>query len=404
MLISPKWKWPLSIALALGASLALVACGGGGGSPGSNSVAGNDPTAAPTSYALGPITGFGSVIVGGVRYDDSGAEVLDGNGNRRNRSDLKLGMVVQVDAGPVDTASATALARRVRWANELVGPVASIDLAGSTMQVLGQTVQVTTSTVFDSSLAGGLSALSAGAVVEVHGILDTANVRIVATRVEPRTGATVYTLRGAVVALDTTAKTLRIGEALISYAGLAAADVPANLANGAVLRVQLQTTQVNGAWVATRLGQGLRLPDDGRSEAQVEGAITSFTSSASFVVNGLTVNAANASFPDGTAGVVLGARVEVKGSVVDGVLVATVVKVDDGHNPGRHRLELHGELSGLDTVAKTFALRGVTVAYDGTVDYRNGSQADLANGKRVEVRGALSADRTRLQAQRIEFK
>lgn len=392
------WAWAASLLL-------LTACGGGGGgSTAGGPGTGNEPPQAATSYTQGPITGFGSVIVAGVRFDDSTAEVLDDNGGRRSRSDLKLGMVVQLDAGAVDPASATAVARRVRWAHELVGPVGNIDLPGSTVQVLGQTVLVTGNTVFDSTLAGGLQALGSGAVVEVHGILDSANVRIVATRIEPRPGATVFSLRGAVVGLDSSAKTFRIGDALIAYGGLAAADVPSGLADGAIVRVQLQTAQVNGAWVATRLAGGLRLPEGATADARVEGAITALTSTASFVINGLAVNAANASFPDGTAGLVLGARVEVHGAIVDGVLLASVVKIDDGRNPGRHGLELRGDIGGLNAAAKTFVLRGMTVAYDGAVDYRHGSEAQLADGVRVEVRGGLSADRTRLQAQRIDFK
>lgn len=224
-----------------------------------------------------------------MRYDDSAAEVLVDSGNRRSRNEHKLGMVVQVAAGAVGAASATALARRVRWANELVGPVGSVNLGAATVQVLGQTVQVASSTVFDSSLAGGLSALSAGAVVAVHGILDTANVRIVATRIAPNTGATDFSQRGAVASLGTTAKTLRNGDAAISHAGLAAPDAPASLAKGAEVRLQPQTAQVSGFWVATRLGRGLHLSEAGRPDADVEDAITAFTSTASLVVNGLTL-------------------------------------------------------------------------------------------------------------------
>jgi hypothetical protein len=51
----------------------VAACGGGGGStpPDSN------PPPAASSFTSGAISGFGSVIVNGVRFDDSGAEVVD---------------------------------------------------------------------------------------------------------------------------------------------------------------------------------------------------------------------------------------------------------------------------------------------------------------------------------------
>ena len=76
-----------------------------------------------TTYTQGVITGFGSVIVGGVRFDDSLAAVRDDDGNARNRSELRLGMMVEVDAGSVDRAAASAQAMQIRWGSEIVGPV-----------------------------------------------------------------------------------------------------------------------------------------------------------------------------------------------------------------------------------------------------------------------------------------
>jgi hypothetical protein len=270
------------------------------------------------------------------------------------------------------------------------------------VQVLGQTVLVTTSTLFDDTLAGGVSALTAGRVVEVYGILDPVNARIVATRIEAEDSPAAYKLRGQIANLDTTAKTFTINGQTVSYTGLPAAMVPPGLTNGQIVRVLLQTTQVNGAWVAIALRGGLRLPDRS-GEAHLEGVITTFTSRASFSVNGLPVDATNATFPDGTAGIERGARVEVEGTVVNGVLVATKVEIEERQGPSRP-LELRGELGNLNTDNKTFALRGVTVWYGGAVEWRDGSEATLSNGRRVEVKGVLAADRTRLEARRIEFK
>ena len=128
-----------------------------------------------------------------------------------------------------------------------------------------------------------------------------------------------------------------------------------------------------------------------------------FTSATNFEISGLKVDAANASFPDGQTGVVLGARVEVHGTVTNGVLVATKVEIEERRAAPRE-LELRGTLGNLNATDKTFALRGVTVWFGGTVVYRDGTEATLANDKRVEVKGVLSADRTRLEARRIEFK
>ena len=395
------WRETVASAVAIGATALLVACGGGGGDAAPDAAATTPATA--TTYTQGVISGFGSVIVGGVRFDDSSATVADDDGNVRSRSDLRLGMMVEIDAGQVNRAAASALARRIRWGSEIVGPVGSVDEASSTVQVLGQTVLVTTSTVFDDSLSGGLAALEPGQVVEVHGILDPANGRVVATRIEAENAAAVYKLRGAIDNLDTTTRTFTINGELISYAGLPAAMVPPGLTKGQIVRVLLQTGQVDGVWVATGLRGGLRLPE-ARREAHVEGVITVFTSVRSFEINGLLVDASQASFPDGSAGITLGSRVEVEGTVDNGTLVATKVEVEERRDMGHRQMELHGAMGDLDTAGKTFALRGVTVWYGGQVQFRDGSEATLANGRQVEVKGVLGSDRTRLDARRIEFK
>ncbi|MDP3223778.1 MAG: DUF5666 domain-containing protein, partial [Rubrivivax sp.] len=203
--------------------------------------------------------------------------------------------------------------------------------------------------------------------------------------------------------LDSTAKTFTINGLPISYTSLPGGLVPPGLVNGQYVRVRLQTTQVAGAWVATGIRGGLRVPQADR-DSHVEGIVTSFTSTSTFQVNGLAVDASNARFPDGTDGVRLGARVEVEGVVVNGVIVASKVEIEERRIPGPRQWELRGEVGRLNTTDKTFALRGLTVWYGGTVDYRDGSETRLSNGARVEVKGVLAADRTRLEAKRIEFK
>ena len=93
--------------------------------------------------------------------------------------------------------------------------------------VLGQTVQTTATTVFDDSLAGGLAALTAGTVVEVHALFDAASGRYIATRIEDEDNTSFYKLRGVIANLDTTAKTFTIGSEVINYAGLTVAELPA---------------------------------------------------------------------------------------------------------------------------------------------------------------------------------
>lgn len=386
----------LAAAVASSASALLAACGGGGG---------DEPeaaTAAASSFTDGVIAGFGSVIVGGVRFDDSKAALTTEDGTALAAGALRLGMTVEIDSGRVDRAAASALALRIRLNSELLGPVGAVDTTAGTLVVLGQTVLVTTSTVFDDTLSGGLAALTAGRIVEVYGIPDPINARIVATRIEAEDAAPAYKLSGRIAALDTTARTFAINGQVVNYAGVPSAQVPPGLANGQAVRVRLQTALVAGQWVATALRAGRRWPES-MGEAKLEGVITAFASTSSFSVNGLPVNASAATFPDGTTGLALGARVEVSGSIVAGVMQATTVEIEERRFPGPRVWDLRGEVGQLDTAAKTFALRGITVWYGGTVEFRDGTVANLANGVNVRVRGPLAADRTRLEATRIDF-
>ena len=385
------------------AAAVLVACGGGGAddaAPEGAQAGGTAPSA--SAYAAGPVTGFGSVIVNGVRYDDSAALVQDDDGATSSRDRLKRGWMVEVEAAAVDRAAGTGRALRIRHASELVGPVGAIDTAAGTLTVLGQTVVLSPTTVFDDRLAGGLPALKAGDVVEIHARLDAATGRYLATRVEPQAAATAWRLRGTVANLDTAARTFTIGGATVSYASVA--TVPPGLANGSVVGVLLSTTAVDGRWQAVALRPAAR-PLGGVTSAHVRGAVTAFTSTAAFTVNGVAVDASAAQFPDGTDGLRLGTQVEVEGAVVNGVLVARKVELEEHHaGEDRHRFELHGTVGALDTAARSFVLRGVTVTYGAATQWQRGSEADLANGRRVEVRGMPSADRSRLAATRIEFE
>ena len=149
----------------------------------------------------------------------------------------------------------------------------------------------------------------------------------------------------------------------ISYLGVAA--LPSTLANGRFVRATLAAAPgAGGILTATALSDGAPTIED-HDEAKLEGRVSAFTSTTTFSVNGTPVDARGARFDDGPAGLALGARVEVEGTIVGGVLVATRVKVedeDDGDNEefevarpdrlARHgrqdlrRARGHGELRG----------------------------------------------------------
>ena len=367
----------------LGSALALSGCGGGGGSANTTAAAAT-PVGSGTSVT-GAVAGFGSIIVSGIRFDDSVASVQDDEGVSMNSSDVKLGMVVRVKGGKKtdDGSSVRAKADSIDVYSELQGPVDA--KTADTLVVLGQTVKITAATFFEDGLS--LASLPVGAVVEVHGFVDPLANTMAATRIESKPNAKAFKLQGAIKALNTTAKTFNIGTVTISYL---TADLPAGLvlANDLVVRVRLAITPLTGTRTALKIRKFEMAMED-RSEAEIEGIITAFTSASAFSVNGLAVNASAAAFEPSKTGVVLGARVEVEGSLVSGVLVAKKVSVEA--SPEAARFELHGLVSLLDKTAKTFVLRGTTVNYSAATFAAGVSPATLANGLNLEVKGSRSA-------------
>ena len=214
-----------ALAKVLFAALVLTGCGGGGSTSSSMS--------AKNSFISGPITGFGSVIVNGTRFDDSTATVANDDDEAQAATDLKLGMMAEVEAGEItnDTTGSHGEAKAIHFRSAIVGPVDSIATDGKSLVVLGQTVDVTATTVFDDRLTMGLGSITAGDVVEVFAMLDATTGHYTATRIEPKANATLFKLRGVVGSLDTMAHTFKIGTETISYGGLAADQVPADLAN-----------------------------------------------------------------------------------------------------------------------------------------------------------------------------
>jgi hypothetical protein len=292
------------------------------------------------------------------------------------------------------------------------------DNTAGTLTMLDQTVTVSSNTVWDISLAGGMTRVaellaaaqaSGGTVVlEVHAQFDSATGRYAATRIELQDSTSSYRLRGTVSSLNTAGSTFQVGNAVINYAGVPLAELPNNLANGLKVRVRLATAKVNDQWVATRVTTGVRRVDD-HSHAELRGTVGTVSSPTSFTVEGIPVDASAARWPDGTAGLVVGARVEVEGSVVNGVLVATKVEFDgrrgDDDDDDRNKPEFEGTVASVNSQARTFTISGrsETISYAGAVRYDNGREANLVVGALVEVKARIAADGT-IVARKIEFK
>lgn len=407
-LLFRSWMRPWHLVLGLMATV-LVACGGGGG-------VGEGGTG---SFVSGPISGFGSVIVGGVRFDDSAPtttiEDEDNPGIKLERSALRLGMVVEVEGGPIDASGATptATAGSIRIGSAIVGPVTDVFPLLRSLRVLGQPVRVTAATVFGGGLEGGLAVLADGQVIDVHGFFgidpDTGLPRFVATRIDevllPLPSNYTYKVRG--IARNVDAQTFRIGDQVFDYSDIAG-DLPRRPETGRFVRARVRTTpDAQGHWIVTRLDVGLRALAEVR-EARLEGIVTDFVTNAQFSVNGLPVDASNVS---PAVAVALGVRVEVEGRVSQGVLRADKVEIKTEDEVDNEEFELHGSVSGANPTAQTFVLttesglRTFTIVYDGSTRFRDGSAATLPGfSGRVGVKGLWVAATGRLLAREIKFE
>lgn len=173
--------------LALAIPLALTACGGGGGAGGTGATptGGGTPTPTPTPEpanevtVVGPITGFGSVYVGGIRFKTDAARYEVDDETAFDDSALSVGMVVKIK-GTLSDDGQSGEAEDVSYDDELEGPVENLavdptDDSLKNFTVFGvQVVANESTTVFRSDGDGNFSfaTLADGDNVEISGFYD----------------------------------------------------------------------------------------------------------------------------------------------------------------------------------------------------------------------------------------
>jgi hypothetical protein len=363
-------------------------------------------TGTTTAFSSGRISGFGSIIVNGIRFDDSTARVFDDDGVEHGRSDLKLGMVTGVNAGALTVDANTGLsnskATEIRYGSEIKGPVQALNAAAGTLTVIGQNVKVDAATVFED-LPTGLASVQVGNLLEVYGFLDRSTGSYTATRIERKLSLLSYKVVGTVSGLDTAAKTFALGGITVNYSSLAAGGLPA-LSNGVDVRASLQTIPKGNVWSATALSGNAPVVADG-AQTELEGFITDFVSTSNFKVAGVAVNASASGlvFKNGNAAQLAnGVAIEVEGVTRGGVLAASQIEVKTKGGGGQE-FQLFGAIESANAATQSFVLRGTTVTYSASTRIDNGSATNLVAGASVEVRGVLSGSGGQLVATRIKF-
>jgi len=387
--MTPCVRNPLCLTvLTTAAAMIVAACGGGGGSVGVSA------SGAQSATYVGPIGGFGSVIVNGMRFSSVGATLQDDDGQSVSLNQLKLGMTVQV-VGDADDATQTGTAGQLQLIHGDRGMVTAIDTTAGTLTVLGQTIKTNAATAFlgVSNLAG----LSLNQYVEVFGALQ-ADGSILATLVQVKI-PTAISVVGIVTTMGT--NTFNIGSLTVNYSNpptggtlAVGSRVKVKAAVGSLTGNVLTASTVQVASASSVYGSNLaantRIKLKGVATASVNGVLT---------VSGTSVNIASAVIRGGVS-VTAGNFVEVKGIWDGSVLQATQVELE-GYRESQigGRNELYGSVSSLS--GNTVTVNGVSVDLS-TATFEHGSLAQVVVGSYVEIKGNLSGGV--LTANRVELK
>lgn len=406
----PRIQIAATIAAATSA-LILVACGGGTGSPSPAPAPAPAPTApapAPTApvtpapgspTVAGTVTGFGSVIIDGIRIDDRGINALiEDAAGLVGKVELKIGHSVQIEH------DGKLKAKHVLVVPEIQGVITAIDSAAGTMKVLGMTIFINTDrasgpvTVFEAPYT--FANAKAGDGVEIYGILKTdaaGKAQVQATRVEKETLGTMHKLRGKITALSIGASTFKIGDLTINYQNVPVTPAAASLSNGAdvVVSISASASLTGGSVTATAVKVENHRESNGDSEAQLRGLVSNFNVGAkTFVLDGLQINAAQAKFDqDGKslADLSVGAYVRVKGVFqADGSVNAKSITLRKVETDKVGEVELHGSILNFVSNAD-FSVRGLKMnAATAEIDCPSGTV--LRNDLQVKIEGFLAAD------------
>lgn len=395
--------------IVAGVLAALVACGGGS--------VGTNGTGSPVLVGLnvGTVTGLGSVIVDGVRHDDSAARTeISRHGGDTEVGDARIGHRVSLEFA-ADSAG-TQVLQRIELLPSVVGRVS--ERTGDTLGVLGQTITVNGDpllgpvTAFEAPLTG-VADVSLGDALEVHALAQRTgssptDVRLVATRIERRSALAGVRVSGTVAeagVVTGAVRSFRLGALKVQVPSTAAV-VPADIEWLAGRPVTVYATEAGfDPATLTLVAERVQFTPAGHvvtSELRRAGLVGGWTGTA-FVLDGvnLLVDADTAVLP---AGALLG----------NGAYVQATAALNTAGQWRAIRIErlgaptVSGELRGTldDWVASagTFSLRDTKVAVTATtrLDLDDCRATALADGLYVEVKGVSTAQG--LTATSIECK
>lgn len=286
--------------------------------------------------AYGPITQFGSIYVNGTKYeiDDAELEFVNGTG----RSELSIGMMVQVQADWQQQIDGVFNAQKVTFDHQIEGPINTIARQGDVtlLNILGTTVVVAGDTAIDRSIP---YQFEAGSVVTVSGISNEKN-QIMATYVALR--SEVYR-EGQQVELESTVASVNMRDQIIRLNGIDVDVSQAKWKQGSLQTVDVgYRVEIVGYYDAMTnriIASQVRVKKNDLSlnkgnKLNVDTIVTHFKSLSQFRLNGYTANASKAEILRGDyENLRNGVRVRAAGYInVDGVFEVHTLRIKRNAN------------------------------------------------------------------------
>ncbi len=315
---------PLCFMNSCGDSTSDIVAGGGIGGTGYTS--------------SGTISAFGSVVVNGVAFDTTEANVFvsgedRGSGHQIILNCLNIGQVVLVE-GTGDIETSSGIARRVMYSPNVVGPVSQVldlGLKLGIFRILGQTIIANSETVFSS---GSIESIKEDNLLEVSGLVDDEGriratyIKRIANSFEPGREIEV---KGVIQNLNLATKTFQINDLQIAYGQGQMVDLTeGEISNG--LQVHVQGRIISDNYISAL---AIRLAEENRIAnaewADIETYITDLISEDDLVVGPLKAKIqANARFLNGERrDLRKGIKIRLRGRIMNRVVLAQFVYILD---------------------------------------------------------------------------
>jgi Domain of unknown function (DUF5666) len=388
-----------SLVGAVGLAGLLSACGSNDlpsvSASGSGSGAGSG-----SASASGTVTGFGSVIVNGKRFDTSSSS-FSVDGQSGSQSDLKVGMTVTVNGSfNNDQRSASAVLQR----DAVEGLVQSVAADGLSLIVMGQTVLVDNTTLIDDNIPGRtiLNLVAGTDQVEVNGHIRPNGV-IQATFIQKKLLNVTPEVRGFVKNHNDGTKTFQIGGLTVNYATALINDMPNPAGsnwNGLLVEAKGSLFNVVTTMLtATKIEPEQDGVGNNVDEFEVEGFVNQVLGSGDVLIGRTHVQTtASTEFRGGTIDeLVVGAKVSAEGRWANGILTAKHVKFHAS-------IRLEGDIASISGNSFTLVgLPGVMVQVNSQTEFKDTSLGGLSTGDHVRVRGRVSGNNS-VTATRVDLR